>query len=171
MPEVELVGLHRLNVGGKVYEKGVKTPVDFAVAFALQNNPRFKVTGLDTRAALDYRETQHRPSGKELFDAINDANDRLDVDDDESFDRSGKPALDALARILGYPISREERDAALNAVEKAPQAPKQVDTEEIKAAAAAAAAAGKPTGGVHMKKAGKPASADEAAADEPKVTV
>ena len=64
MPEVELVGLHRLNVGGKVYEKGVKTPVDFAVAFALQNNPRFKVTGLDTREALDYHETQHRPPAR-----------------------------------------------------------------------------------------------------------
>jgi hypothetical protein len=169
MPEVELIGLHRLNYGGRVYEKGVKTPVDFDVAFALQNNPRFKVTGLDTREALDYRDTQHRPSGQALYDAILDANDRLDVDDDANFDRLGKPSIDALARILGYPISKEERDAALNAVEKAPQAPKQVDTEEIKAAAAAAA--GKPVGGVHMKRAGKPASGDEAAADEPKVTV
>jgi hypothetical protein len=168
MPEVELVGLHRLNVGGKVYERGVKTPVDFDTAFSLQNNPRFKVTGLDTREALDYRETQTRPTGRALYDAILDANDRLDVDDDESFDRNGKPSVAALSHILGYPISREERDAALNAVEKAPQAPKQVDTEEIKAAAAVS---DKLTPGVHLKRAAKAVPAGEAAADEPKVTV
>jgi hypothetical protein len=169
MPEVELIGLHRLNFGGKVFEKGVKTPVEFDVAFSLQNNPRFKVYGLDTREALDYRDAQHRPTGQALFDAILDANDRLDVDDDANFDRLGKPSIDALARILGYPISKEERDAALNAVEKAPQAPKQLDTEEIKSAAAAAADKGH--GVTFVKKAGKAAPAGEPAADEPKVTV
>jgi hypothetical protein len=167
MPEAELIGLNRLNVGGKVFEKGVKTPIDMPTALALAGNPRFKVTGLDTREALEFREMARRPTGQALYAAINDANDRLDVDDDQSFDGSGKPAVAALSHILGYPITKEERDAALKAVPKAPQAPSETNTDEIKDAAAAK------SGGVRIKKT-TPATAPaetELDPNEPKVHV
>ena len=73
MPEVELLGLNRLNIEGVVYHKGVKTPVDFDTAFSLKKNKRFKVTGLDTREALDYQDMQTRPRGADLHAAISAA--------------------------------------------------------------------------------------------------
>ena len=121
MPEVELVGLARLNRGGKLFIKGVREPVDFETALALKDNPRFKVYGLDTREALAYQETQTRPRGADLYDAINEAIDALEPDD-ENYDRSGKAAVGVLSSALGYPVTKEERDAAMASIRKTPQA-------------------------------------------------
>lgn len=159
MPEAELVGPNRLNVGGELFVKGVPKSVDFQTAFSLKDNPRFKVTGLDTRAALEFKELSHRPEGDELLTAIRDAADALDVDDDESFDKQGKPAIAALSKALGYPIDKTERDRALATVAKAPQAPARVNVEEIKSAA---------TGKLTLRSTIKQSTAP---ADEEKVTL
>ena len=137
MPEVELIQPSRLNLDGKVYKRGERVPVDFDVAYELARNPRFKVHGLDTRAALEHREKQTRPLGDDLMQAIRDAADDLSEDDD-NYDRQGKPAVAALSAALGYPVTKEERDRALGGVVKAPQAgPGPIDTGAIKAAAEA----------------------------------
>ena len=134
MPQVELLQPNRLNIGGTIYLKGVKTPVDMGTALDFDGNPRFKVTGLDTRAAVEHRERLGRPEGAGLLKAIREAADDLDVDDDTSFDRLGKPALAALAERLGYQVTKEERDRALASVEKAPQAGHGLEAAEVKAA-------------------------------------
>ena len=134
MPTAELIGPNRMNIDGKVYLKNKPVPIDMETAFSLANNPRFKVSGLTSREVVEFQEMQRRPREPDLLRAINEAADMLDVDDEDNFDRSGRPSVAALSKALGYPITKEERDAALNAVEKAPQAGK-TDVEEIKKAA------------------------------------
>ena len=136
VPEVELIQPARLNIDGVIYKRGERVPVEFDVAYQLAADPRFKVHGLDTRAAVEHREKQGRPLGDDLMQAIREAADELDPDDDASFDRLGKPAIAALSDALGYPVPKEERDRALGGVVKAPQAgPEPIDTGAIKAAA------------------------------------
>ena len=79
----------------------------------LAQDPRFKVKGLTTRDLVEHQEAQSRPRGKDLYDEIRTAADDLDVDNDDNFDRSGRPSVSALSAALGYPITAEERDAAL----------------------------------------------------------
>ena len=110
---VELLTPFRLNLQGVIYERGVETPVDFDTAVALSEDERFRVRGLNSREALDHAAKQTRPSGGELMDAIREAVDSLD-EDDANYDRSGKPSVDALSRVLGYPVSVEERDRAMS---------------------------------------------------------
>jgi hypothetical protein len=122
-----LIQPNRLNIGGVVYEKGKRVEVDMETAFGFAGNPRFKVHGLDSRAAFEFKELANRPHGAVLYDAINDAIDRLDPDDDASFERNGKPSVAAISNVLGYPVTAAERDAAtvapkvtLEAAEPAP---------------------------------------------------
>jgi hypothetical protein len=137
VPKAELIQPRSLNIGGVIYHQGVPKEVDFPTALDLDKSPRFNVTGLNTREAVEYQERQTRPVGAALSEAIKDAMDRLDVDDDDSFDRVGKPAIGALGKILGYPITTSERDKAMGSVDKAPQAGEGLlDTAEIKATAA-----------------------------------
>ena len=138
MPEVELIGLHRLNVGGKVYRErredagGLRRRVRAAEQPALQGHrPRYA-----RGARLPRRRSTGRPARRCSTRSSTPTTGSTSTTTRASIARASR-RVDALASILGYPISKEERDAALNAVEKAPQAPKQVDTEEIKAAAAA----------------------------------
>jgi len=119
MPEAELVGPNRLNkrIGEDSYlmfERGKRQPVDMGLAFKLAEDPRFKVYGLHTREAVEYAEHNSRPTGADLKEAILEAIDQLDPDNDDHFDRQSRPALGALAEILGYHVSKEERDAAMN---------------------------------------------------------
>jgi hypothetical protein len=148
-----------MNVGGHVFVKGEPEDVEIELALQLKDNPRFKVTGLDTREAVEYREMQTRPSGRALYAAILEAQDRLDIDDDDSFDRHGKPAVAALSKVLGYPITKEERDAALRAAPKVAHEdegkPLQVNTAEIAQHAASRGS----SGGIKLKK--QPAPEDE----------
>jgi len=159
MPTAELIGPNRMNVGGHVFIKGEPEEVEIELAVQLKDNPRFKVTGLDTREAVEYREMQTRPSGRALHAAILEAQDRLDIDDDDSFDRQGKPAVTALSKVLGYPITKEERDAALKAAPKVAHEeegkPLQVNTAEIAQHATTRA----PGGGIKLKK--PPATEEE----------
>ena len=160
VPEVELIQPARLNIDGVIYKRGERVPVEFDVAYQLAADPRFKVHGLDTRAAVEHREKQGRPLGDDLMQAIREAADELDPDDDASFDRLGKPAIAAIGNALGYPITKEERDRALASVQKAPQAgPEPIDTGAIKAAAEERR--------LVLKKAGKAAAPVAEKAEEP----
>ena len=94
----------------------------------------------------------------DLLRAINEAADELDIEDEENFDRGGRPSVYALSKALGYPITREERDAAMSAVARAPQATRVTSASEVKAAVEARTAEGRST--VTLPKRAK-------AADEP----
>jgi hypothetical protein len=114
MPTATLLELNRLNIGGaEMYHRGVEQEVTVATALRLAQDPRFKVKGLTTRDLVEHQEAQSRPRGKDLYDEIRTAADDLDVDNDDNFDRSGRPSVSALSAALGYPITAEERDAAL----------------------------------------------------------
>jgi hypothetical protein len=113
-PTVELLYPARLNLRGQhLFEQGVETPVSFELATELHDNPRFKVRGLNTREAIEHAARSGRPQGEALLEAIREAANSLDVDDDGNFDRNGKPDHRALSDLLGYPVSVEERDRAI----------------------------------------------------------
>lgn len=42
----------------------------------------------------------------------------LDTDDEGAFDGDGKPNLEALSKVVGFNVSREERDAAFDLINK-----------------------------------------------------
>jgi len=170
MPVAELIGPNRLNIGGHVFINGEPEEVDMETAFQLRDNPRFKVTGLDTREAVVFKESQRRPSGAALYAAILEAQDQLDLDDDEAFDRHGRPSIAALTRILGYPISRDERDAALKAASKVAHG-EEGKAERVSPAEIAqhAAARGEPKP-ITIKRQ-NPSAPKETVADEQGVTV
>ena len=114
MPTATLLELNRLNIGGaEMYHRGVETEVTVATALRLAQDPRFMVKGLTTRDLVEHQEAQSRPRGKDLYDEIRTAADDLDPDNDDNFDRSGRPSVSALSAALGYPITAEERDAAI----------------------------------------------------------
>jgi len=106
-----------INTAGKMFKKGVPLPVDLAVAQKLAENPRFHVTGLHSRTAVEEAAYHARPKGEALMQAIRNAADRFDVDDDDNWDRIGKHSVHALSKALGYGVSGEERDRALGQVE------------------------------------------------------
>jgi hypothetical protein len=112
MPKVELLRPRSLNIRGFLFrqrEPREDIPVD--VALDLMEDERFKVTGL---TAADLQVASDKPRKKaELNEAILDAIDELDVDDEDAFTASGKPHHLALSKILGFDITAEERDAAM----------------------------------------------------------
>ena len=113
MFEAELIGLNRLNVGGVVYQKGVRTPVSREAALSLAKKPRFRVYGLTSEEMSAYHDEQVRPRGPDLREAIRDAIGSLELVDPENYNRDGKPALAALSSFLGYQVTAAQRDAAL----------------------------------------------------------
>jgi hypothetical protein len=106
--------LLRYNDGKNTFMRGVAKPVDLETARLYENNPRFKVAGLNTRAAIDAIATATRPQGAALHEAIRAATADLEPDDDANFDRHGKFSHLAISNVLGYSVSPEERDAALH---------------------------------------------------------
>jgi hypothetical protein len=102
-----------LNVAGVMFKKGVAVPIDLATAQSFAENPRFHVTGLHTRTAIEEAAYHGRPKGEALMEAIRSAADAFDVDDDDAWDRSGKHSVHALTKALGYAVTAEERDRAL----------------------------------------------------------
>ena len=102
-----------LNVGGKMFKKGVPQPVDLPTAQAFAENPRFRVTGLHNRTAIEEAAYHSRPKGEALMEAIRVAADAFDEDDDDAWDRAGKQSIHALTKALGYAVTAEERDRAL----------------------------------------------------------
>ena len=105
--------LRRLNLGGTVFLQGVPKPVDYDTARQLAGNRRFKVTGLDTREAVEALAQSARPEGDALMEAIKEAEGQLDVEDASTFDRDDKVSIHALSDKLGYKITVQERDRAL----------------------------------------------------------
>ena len=134
-PTAELLSPNSLATAGRTFKKGIPQPVDFDTAHLLEDNPRFKVTGLNTRAAVDHAAVASRPTGEELTLAIREAADSLDEDDNSSFDRNGHASHHAISVVLGYPVTVNERDKSLGLIEKpertraAPQAGR-LDTAE-----------------------------------------
>ena len=114
-PTAELIEPASYTTGGVRYVKGQPVEVDFATARLLANSPRFKVLGLNTRAAIEDAANEVRPMGESLLTAIRDAANDLDVDDESNFDANGKASHYAIAKALGYDITVEERDRALGA--------------------------------------------------------
>ena len=102
-----------LNVAGVMFKKGVAVPIDLATAQSFAENPRFHVTGLHTRTAIEEAAYHSRPKGEALMEAIRSAAEAFDVDDDDNWDRSGKHSVNALTKTLGYAVTAEERDRAL----------------------------------------------------------
>jgi hypothetical protein len=117
-PTAELLYPARLNLGGVVFEKGIVKPVDFDLACTLNESPRFKVRGLNSREAIEHLKKEGRPVGEALTIAIREAADSLD-EDDANYDRNGKPSHHAISTVLGYPITVNERDKALGLTMKA----------------------------------------------------
>jgi hypothetical protein len=115
MATITLIGPRRLNIGGVLYTRGEMTEVEDHVAIGLEEDPRFKVRGISagTPHSRLPSPVPGKPMGDRLLAAINDAIADLEVDDDDAFDRNGKPSLLSLAAILGYPVSAQERDRAL----------------------------------------------------------
>ena len=109
-----------INTAGKMFKKGVALPVDLPTAQKLAENPRFHVTGLHSRTAVEEAAYHARPKGEALMEAIRNAADRFDVDDDDNWDRIGKHSVHALSKALGYAVSAAERDRALGHEEPAP---------------------------------------------------
>ena len=104
MPTATLLELNRLNIGGaEMYHRGVETEVTVATALRLAQDPRFKVKGLTTRDLVEHQEAQSRPRGKDLYDEIRTAADDLDPDNDDNFDRSGRPSVSAHQRGARLP--------------------------------------------------------------------
>lgn len=117
MPTAELLKPNRLNYMGRIWEKGVKEPVDLDTARALEDNPRFKVRGFGesrSRRDDDEDDAPRRPNDRGAFlSAIRGAVDNLDVDNEDAFTASGKPHPLAVSEVLGYRITAEDIDAAL----------------------------------------------------------
>lgn len=114
MPKVELLRPRSLNTRGILFVQRVPRediPVD--IALELMEDERFKVTGI---TAADLAATGDKPRKKaELNEAILDAINELDVDDEDAFTASGKPHHLAISKVLGFDITAEERDAAMRA--------------------------------------------------------
>lgn len=170
MLTVKLIKPNRLNKGGVIWERGQEVPVDLETARSLLNDPRFEVIGLDdliakvqaeeaekkVEAQPEEKKGPVKPASKgELYAAIRDAADQLDVDDEDNFTATGKPQVAALEKILGYDITAAERDAAMEAV-----APKgSLDAGEDK---------GGKKGGVVIKRVSSQKSKDQTAPAENK---
>jgi hypothetical protein len=117
MATVTLVGPRRLNIGGVLYKRGYTVELDDHLAIAFEEDERFRVKGVrlteeERRRAPPPKPTA-QPSGPALTQAIRDAIDALDPDDDNAFDRGGKPSVRAISAVLGREVTAAERDRAL----------------------------------------------------------
>jgi hypothetical protein len=116
MATVTLTGPRRLNIGGVLYKRGEPLEMEDHLAMQFEEDERFKVRGV--RISPDERRErvaakEARPMGDSLMRAINEAIADLDVDDDDAFDRHGKPSIRSISAILGYTITAQERDRAM----------------------------------------------------------
>jgi len=116
MATVTLTGPRRLNIGGVLYKRGEPLEMEDHLAMQFEEDDRFKVLGVrispdERRERVAAREA--RPMGDSLMRAINDAIGELDVDDDDAFDRHGKPSIRSISALLGFQITATERDRAM----------------------------------------------------------
>jgi hypothetical protein len=103
---------------GITFQRGDRKEVSYTTARALYESGRFKVE-LDDREATMKELTDER-AGKpydkvKRLQAIRDAIDELDPDDETNFRPDGSPDARALSAALGWMVTGEERDQALSA--------------------------------------------------------
>lgn len=118
MPTAELLKPVRLNYLGRIWEKGVREPIDNETAALLEDNPRFRVKGYAGASDRDDEDEVRvrRPKSKaDLAVAIRAAVDELDVDDDANFTASGEPNHFAVSAVLGYQVTADDVSAAMKA--------------------------------------------------------
>jgi hypothetical protein len=117
---VQLLGPNRLNIGGRVFEKGIKVPVSYEEALEFDENPRFKVRF--DRSLLAEKEQEvpqtntapKKPATKNArIKAIQDAAADLDFEKEENWTAAGLPDARALSAELGWTVTADERDEAM----------------------------------------------------------
>ena len=124
MATVTLLYPRKFTVSGKTFVKGVKTEAPDNVASYLDGDPRFtvdwegktppaKVTKLAPAKTVTSTTSTAAPAA-DLLAAVN----QVDAEIEENFDDDGKPAVAALAKILGRDVTAAERDAAFAAAVK-----------------------------------------------------
>ena len=118
MPTAELIKPKSYNHLGRIWKQGEVVEITEELAADLEDNPRFRIRGFG--AAREARVASGKPKGRdELYEAIRDAADRLDPDNEAHYTVTGKPECQALSEILGYPVTATERDQAIGVVRKA----------------------------------------------------
>jgi hypothetical protein len=114
MPTAKLLKPNSLNMGGRIWKRGVIEPVTIAVAIELLGNQRFLVEGLDPAAIADRAVAKPvaRPKGKTLNAVIMDAIDEIDPDDEAAYAANGLPTASAISKVLGFIVTDAEVLAA-----------------------------------------------------------
>ena len=140
----ELIYPASYSTHGHQFFKGVPKPIGFDVAARLSSDPRFKISGMTSQAAVDAIALSSRPIGDELMAAIREAADGLDVDEEANFTATGKPNHHALSQALGFPVSPEERDRAMHLKSSPVEATKEDFTGKLETVETAPVAPKKP---------------------------
>lgn len=123
MPTMTLQGLNRLNIGGRIFERGVEVPVDLKTALKHEDNPRFKVRGLVGADPDQIRTAREAIAREDNADEIRAIADDLDLDVEDNFTANGMPSAVAISKVIGYTVTQEQVDRAmLNAPASAPPA-------------------------------------------------
>lgn len=144
MPTAKLIGPRRMRIRDHLYIRGKEEPVTDEEAILLDDDPRFRVRGLNAVDRPAQSGQSLRPKGEDLYDAIAMEIGNLDESPD-NYDAVGKPSWRAISAKLGYPITGNEVELAmrhmtghrknLEAAEAAPRSP--VKSFRIKKAEAA----------------------------------
>ena len=104
MPTAELIKPKSYNHLGRIWKQGEVVEITEELAAELEDNPRFRIRGFG--AAREARVTSGKPKGRdELHEAIRDAADRLDPDNEAHYTVTGKPECQALSgdpRLPGH---------------------------------------------------------------------
>jgi hypothetical protein len=115
VPTAELIKPKSYNHLGRIWKQGVEVEITEELAADLEDNPRFRIRGYG--ASREARVASGKPKGRdELHQAIRDAADRLDIDNEAHFTVTAKPECQALSEILGYPTSASDRDQAIGVI-------------------------------------------------------
>lgn len=106
---------HRMNIGGIVFENGVPKEVSPDMAAQLADHRHFHVrfSPAERRVPPPRQQTKALTEGQQLR-KIRDAVDDLDEDAEDNWTIDGKPSAQALSREVGFTVTNEMRDAALN---------------------------------------------------------
>lgn len=143
MPTAELLKPATLTAYGRVWRRGEIEPISNELAAELVGNPRFRVQGYMGQAAAE--AVPSRLTGDKLYEAIRIAVDDLNPDDEEAFTATGMPNVHAISASLGFPVTREEIEAAMRQGTEDSEATQLDLLDEPK----------KPRGGVRIKRAAK----------------
>lgn len=132
---VKLLKPRTFSTMGYRFERGVETAVPYAVAKHLENDDRFEVVVDRSKAPTQYEregvDKNGRPVNRNVrLQAIRDAADKLDIDDESNFTSTGLPDARKLTQILGWQVTTIERDEAIRrAPRSAPTAEDPIEEE------------------------------------------